>query len=1019
MTNEIVYKGISSLNASKSNMSKITNMSLTTPSKSSSSNSHHNSWLLRFFESKHFDMSIAISYLFNTKEPGVQTYLCNRLFTFSNEDVDFYLPQLLNIYIYCCNEANEQLIADMLNSYFRARCSCQFSGIDFSLRCSWLLDAHINDNARLATSTKESRVKRGLNNAIKLYKLIISERLRPQVAVKLSSVYRKNSLKMVLSPSDQHHEKVSKDNKSIKHVKSAQTEQNSNKYETKSLDGLDDGFSNSNNHQDTDRQFKVPEIPAIVLNEDARKKADQIMINQLNNAQGGNNLNLSYLGQNHHSSQNFKVNGSGFKPTHSRTRSDQTGIFNSSNRSNSVASLKSTIGDLMSGRAFDNNCSCVDKKLNNLQDNQGNSVDNNETSVNINYHSNGTDSNLNGIDEENKENEILNSSSKDGELLNEEETKDKTFLNQKVEQKFECLCSAPRLAPEFEFTKSLIAIGKKLIRLASKELKTQRLMSELALINMNLPARVWLPLFNFPHHVVRIPYRSAAVLNSKEKAPYIMYVEVLTCENVHTTPLPPKLLDTNRTKSHDNLTIYSNTSCNSSQVNLQAAGQANGSLASANSNNNQTTSSPNTETTEPTVSNEPNGKPTDINHLTIYDNQADSWSIHSDSGLHLNSQMYNMSYKFKNLKTNGNYLDNHNQNFNDNISIDSYMSDTSINPASCNGVTPNITYISASEIRKRLENDNAYTSKAGTKSVRDPDDPSMNALREPWLEKEVRIKNSSPYGSYPNWRLLPVIIKAGDDLRQELVSYQFMCKLQQIWDMERVPVYVRPSNILVLSNDSGMIEPILNAVSLHQIKKHRSKKAAQTTLLDYFLQEFGQSRTSEQFLKAVQNFVESCAGYSIACYLLQVKDRHNGNILLDDQGHLIHIDYGFMLSSSPKNLGFENSAFKMTPEFVEVMGGQQSDMFAYFKILMLKGFLSARKHMDKLVPIIEIMQLGSQLPCFQKGGAGIIRSLRDRFHLNLTEEQLQIQIDNMITNSMNSLTTRMYDNFQYYTNDIH
>lgn len=45
----------------------------------------------------------------------------------------------------------------------------------------------------------------------------------------------------------------------------------------------------------------------------------------------------------------------------------------------------------------------------------------------------------------------------------------------------------------------------------------QRLMSELAIVNMNLPARVWLPLYEFPHHVVRIPYRSAAVLNSKEK----------------------------------------------------------------------------------------------------------------------------------------------------------------------------------------------------------------------------------------------------------------------------------------------------------------------------------------------------------------------------------------------------------------------------------------------------------------------------------------------------------------------
>lgn len=33
------------------------------------------SWLLRLFESKMFDMSIAIMYIFNSKEPGVQTYL--------------------------------------------------------------------------------------------------------------------------------------------------------------------------------------------------------------------------------------------------------------------------------------------------------------------------------------------------------------------------------------------------------------------------------------------------------------------------------------------------------------------------------------------------------------------------------------------------------------------------------------------------------------------------------------------------------------------------------------------------------------------------------------------------------------------------------------------------------------------------------------------------------------------------------------------------------------------------------
>lgn len=71
----------------------------------------------------------------------------------------------------------------------------------------------------------------------------------------------------------------------------------------------------------------------------------------------------------------------------------------------------------------------------------------------------------------------------------------------------------------------------------------------------------------------------------------------------------------------------------------------------------------------------------------------------------------------------------------------------------------------------------------------------------------------------------------------------------------------------MLSDDSGMIEPIVNTCSLHQIKKN-----SKMSMLDYFIKEFG-DKNSEEFLTAQRKFVESCAAYCLVCYIIQVKDR--------------------------------------------------------------------------------------------------------------------------------------------------
>lgn len=54
------------------------------------------------------------------------------------------------------------------------------------------------------------------------------------------------------------------------------------------------------------------------------------------------------------------------------------------------------------------------------------------------------------------------------------------------------------------------------------------------------------------------------------------------------------------------------------------------------------------------------------------------------------------------------------------------------------------------------------------------------------------------------------------------------------------------------------------------------------------------------------------------------------------------------------------------------MGGLDGDMFNYYKMLMLQGLIAARKHMDKVVQIVEIMQQGGLGEAGRASGRGVL-----------------------------------------------
>ncbi|KAL1508669.1 hypothetical protein AB1Y20_004765 [Prymnesium parvum] len=298
---------------------------------------------------------------------------------------------------------------------------------------------------------------------------------------------------------------------------------------------------------------------------------------------------------------------------------------------------------------------------------------------------------------------------------------------------------------------------------------------------------------------------------------------------------------------------------------------------------------------------------------------------------------------------------------------------------------------------------------------------------EEWVLRKQRIQGSSPFAGTAGWNIAAVIIKADDDLRQEAFCMHMIYIIQKIFrreKLEKLANGLKPYSIQPTSSQSGIIETVSDATSIDAIKRQMLKVHNSSSLEFYYRQRFpvdppeGSSVVS--LAQARENAMCSVAAYGLVQYILQLKDRHNGNILIDSSGRMVHIDFAFMLGWAPGGITFEKPQFKLTKDIVDVFGGRGSPHWDEFVELMVAGLQALGKHWAQIVRNVEmIVAARPQFPFIVNGKRKtVLTQLRRRFLLYKSKKQIRKFVIRMIEYAYENFWTNTYAKFQLLTNGI-
>eukprot|EP00708_Paratrimastix_pyriformis_P002409 GAFH01001155.1.p1 GENE.GAFH01001155.1~~GAFH01001155.1.p1 ORF type:complete len:549 (+),score=288.11 GAFH01001155.1:132-1649(+) len=255
-----------------------------------------------------------------------------------------------------------------------------------------------------------------------------------------------------------------------------------------------------------------------------------------------------------------------------------------------------------------------------------------------------------------------------------------------------------------------------------------------------------------------------------------------------------------------------------------------------------------------------------------------------------------------------------------------------------------------------------------------------------------------------------VLFKCGDDIRQDQLTLQMIRIMDKIWRRNGLDLRLKPYLALATGDNQGFLEIVLNSKTTAHITKESG--GATAAFSETPLAEWLRSKNSAEadYEKAVENFAYSCAGYCCATYVLGIGDRHNDNIMMTNQGHLFHIDFGHFLGNFKKVLGVkrESAPFVFTPDYAYVLGGKDARMFKRFEELSQRAYNILRRHAHMFINLFAMM-LSTGIPELQSEDD--IRYMENQFSLDFTDEQAAQKFSELIRISVGTTRTQLNNYF--------